>query len=581
MTGAAVSAALQVAVRTAEASQGPLPTRLCVVAMGRFGGHETGYGSDADVMFVHDPLPGADEEEASRAAHAVAEDLRALLARAGARPAAADRPRAPRPRASRARWCAPWPPTARTTSAGRCPGRPRRCCGPSRSPATARWAPGSPPWLTNSRYPAGGIPDDFTREIRRIKARMEAERMPGASIPRSISSWARAGCPTWSGWCNCSTSDTRTRCRGCGRRGRWPAWTRAAGAGLVGQDDAAALAAAWRMAARVRDAAVLVRGRPSDMLPTRQPELAAVASVLGYAPEAYQDLEQDYRRAARRARAVMERLFYGSSWPLTVPLGLVSQSSPPMPNARRSPPRPSGRASGGRARAWEELTETPCSSPARSHCPSRKAGTPGPPAPDSPPRDSGSPARRPRGWVAAWPGPASRPAGSCPLTRVPRSGADSTRRLPRSAHTRNPTHVGEARAEAAAAGLEPAAVVGDVEGQAPAPLPDPQDERGPVPGVLAGVLDGFQAAEVDRRLDLRRVAAERGGLHRDRQRRPARGCGEGGRQPALGEQRRIDAVREVPQPSSAVSLTSPRSSASRALAWPWASCSARPRPCSP
>ena len=76
-----MSAALQVAVRTAEASQGPLPTRLCVVAMGRFGGHEIGYGSDADVMFVHDPLPGADEQEASRAAHAVAEDLRALLAR--------------------------------------------------------------------------------------------------------------------------------------------------------------------------------------------------------------------------------------------------------------------------------------------------------------------------------------------------------------------------------------------------------------------------------------------------------------------------------------------------------------------
>jgi glutamate-ammonia-ligase adenylyltransferase len=47
------------------------------------------------------------------------------------------------------------------------------------------------------------------------------------------------------------------------------------------------------------------------MLPTRQPELATVASVLGYAPEAYQDVEQDYRRAARRARAVMERLFYG------------------------------------------------------------------------------------------------------------------------------------------------------------------------------------------------------------------------------------------------------------------------------
>jgi glutamate-ammonia-ligase adenylyltransferase len=79
----------------------------------------------------------------------------------------------------------------------------------------------------------------------------------------------------------------------------------------VGEADAAALAAAWRLAARVRDAAVLVRGRPSDMLPTRHPEAVAVASVLGYAPEAYQDLEQDYRRAARRARAVTERLFYG------------------------------------------------------------------------------------------------------------------------------------------------------------------------------------------------------------------------------------------------------------------------------
>jgi [glutamine synthetase] adenylyltransferase / [glutamine synthetase]-adenylyl-L-tyrosine phosphorylase len=56
---------------------------------------------------------------------------------------------------------------------------------------------------------------------------------------------------------------------------------------------------------------VLVRGRPSDLLPSRQPELAAVASVLGYPPDAYQDLTQDYRRAARRARAVMERLFYG------------------------------------------------------------------------------------------------------------------------------------------------------------------------------------------------------------------------------------------------------------------------------
>jgi glutamate-ammonia-ligase adenylyltransferase len=44
---------------------------------------------------------------------------------------------------------------------------------------------------------------------------------------------------------------------------------------------------------------------------TVSPELGAAARLLGDAPDAAQDLVQDHRRAARRARAVMERLFYG------------------------------------------------------------------------------------------------------------------------------------------------------------------------------------------------------------------------------------------------------------------------------
>jgi glutamate-ammonia-ligase adenylyltransferase len=70
--------------------------------------------------------------------------------------------------------------------------------------------------------------------------------------------------------------------------------------------------AAWRLAARIRNAIVLVGGRPGDTLPTRHGELTAVARLLGYPPgAAAQALEQDYRRAARRARTVMEPLFYG------------------------------------------------------------------------------------------------------------------------------------------------------------------------------------------------------------------------------------------------------------------------------
>ena len=34
------------------------PTRMAIVAMGRYGGFELSYGSDADVMFVHDPVAG-------------------------------------------------------------------------------------------------------------------------------------------------------------------------------------------------------------------------------------------------------------------------------------------------------------------------------------------------------------------------------------------------------------------------------------------------------------------------------------------------------------------------------------------
>jgi [glutamine synthetase] adenylyltransferase / [glutamine synthetase]-adenylyl-L-tyrosine phosphorylase len=309
VAGAAVSAALQVAIRTAEA-EGPLPTRLCVVAMGRFGGHETGYGSDADVMFVHDPLPGAGEQEASRAAHAVAEDLRALLGRPapdppllidpGLRPEGRQGPLVRTLASYRAyyeRWSLAWEAQALLRAEPVAGDRPLG----ARFTALA----------DEFRYPAGGLPGDSVREIRRIKARMEAERMPRGVDPALHLKLGPGGLADVEWVVQLlqlrhahAVPELRTTRTMAGLAA-------AAGAGLVGESDTAALAAAWRLAARIRDAVVLVRGRPSDVLPSRQPELAAVAAVLGYAPEAYQDLEQDWRRAARRARTVMERLFYG------------------------------------------------------------------------------------------------------------------------------------------------------------------------------------------------------------------------------------------------------------------------------
>ena len=52
---------------------------IAVIGMGRLGGGELGYGSDADVMFVCEPVPGADETRAVKWSVSVAEQVRALL----------------------------------------------------------------------------------------------------------------------------------------------------------------------------------------------------------------------------------------------------------------------------------------------------------------------------------------------------------------------------------------------------------------------------------------------------------------------------------------------------------------------
>jgi [glutamine synthetase] adenylyltransferase / [glutamine synthetase]-adenylyl-L-tyrosine phosphorylase len=305
-----IAAALDAATRKIEQHGGPLPTRICVVAMGSFGGHEMGYASDADVMFVHEPLDGAGEEVATRAAHAVAEELRGLLARpgpdpalpvdAGLRPEGRQGPLVRTLAAYRAyyqRWSAPW--EAQALLRG--------------EPVAGDAALGGAfmAMADGFRYPGGGMGEPEIREIRRIKARMEAERMPRGVDPAlhlklgpgglTDVEWVAQLLQLRSAHAVPALRTTRTL----------SALLAARDEGLIAAADAEALASAWRLAARIRNAVMLVRGRPGDSVPSSQPELSAVARLLGYAPDASQDLVQDYRRAARRARAVMERLFYG------------------------------------------------------------------------------------------------------------------------------------------------------------------------------------------------------------------------------------------------------------------------------
>ena len=311
ITRASLQAALAVALRKVSAElRRPPPTRFAVIAMGRFGGHECGYGSDADVLFVHDPLPGRPEKEASDAAHAVAAELRrllmlpvpdpALIVDADLRPEGRQGPLVRTLASYRAyyrRWSAPWEAQALL----------RAEFGAGDEDLGARFTR----MIAEFRYPLDGISPAGVREIRRIKARMEAERIPrGADRARHVKlgpgglsdvEWTVQLLQLQHAHAVPALRTTRTGA----------AMAAAVQAGLLAAEDAAQLTAAWELAARIRNAIVLVGGRPGDTLPAKHSELTAVARLLGYPPgDAAQALEQDYRRAARHARAVMERLFY-------------------------------------------------------------------------------------------------------------------------------------------------------------------------------------------------------------------------------------------------------------------------------
>jgi glutamate-ammonia-ligase adenylyltransferase len=307
---AALDGGLRAAQRAVELRTGrPLPTRMLVVAMGRLGGRELGYGSDADVLFVHDPLPGADEHEAQEAAMGVAGELRRLLSAHGPEPGLdvdADlRPEGRNGPLVRsiaayaeywARWSLPWESQALT-----------RALPVAGDPdLAARFVALADP----VRWPAGGLPDAGVREVRRIKARVEAERLPRGADPHRHLKLGRGGLADVE-W---TVQLLQLRHAGEVADLRTPstlgALRAAAAAGLVAGDDAEVLAAAWTLAARVRNAVVLSRGRPADTLPTGVRELEGVARLVGYPPGSAAALDEDYQRLTRRARHVVERLFY-------------------------------------------------------------------------------------------------------------------------------------------------------------------------------------------------------------------------------------------------------------------------------
>jgi glutamate-ammonia-ligase adenylyltransferase len=165
------------------------------------------------------------------------------------------------------------------------------------------------------RYPEGGPDASVLREVRRIKARVESERLPRGADPARHLKLGRGGVSDVEWTVQLLQLQHAFEVPGLRTTGTVAALEAAREADLLTDDDAEVLLEAWRLASRLRSAIVLWSGRTTgqgvDMLPHDSHALTGIARLLsdvGTGPE----LEELYLRVARRARGVMERVFYGA-----------------------------------------------------------------------------------------------------------------------------------------------------------------------------------------------------------------------------------------------------------------------------
>jgi len=266
--------------------------------MGRFGGGELSYASDLDVLFVYE----GDTSDHFAAAEQAAEDLlrfvkgttpaeRIFDIDADLRPEGRDGPLARSIEGYRTyhrRWALTWERQALL-----------------RARVVAGDVVLGERFLALADEVLWGTPltDDHVREIRRMKARVERERLPAGDDPQFHLKLGRG-----------SLSDVEWTAQLLQLRhriaapGTMTALRRLAEAGAVDPADAAVLGEAYRFCEQVRNRWYLVKGSPGDALPARADQLARLARSFDTSPTA---LREEYRRVTRRSRRVVERLFYG------------------------------------------------------------------------------------------------------------------------------------------------------------------------------------------------------------------------------------------------------------------------------
>jgi [glutamine synthetase] adenylyltransferase / [glutamine synthetase]-adenylyl-L-tyrosine phosphorylase len=310
LTAALLEVTLEVCLRDLEDRTGaPALTRVLVVGMGRLGGGEQGYGSDADVVFVHDPVEGADEAQAQGQALEVVKELIRLLGLRGPDPNldvdASLRPEGKSGPLVRSlasyreyygRWSLVWEAQAllRATPVAGNGDLGRRFL----------------ELVAPLRWPEGGLDERQVREIRTLKARMEAERLPRGADRKTHFKLGHGGLSDVEWVVQLVQLRHAHEHPELRTASTMQALAAAEALGLVQSGHASDLSAAWRLAASMRNAGVLFRGRVLEAVPVDPRDADGIARILGLPAGSGQDLAERYRRVARRARAAHEAEFY-------------------------------------------------------------------------------------------------------------------------------------------------------------------------------------------------------------------------------------------------------------------------------
>ncbi len=273
---------------------------LGIVAMGRLGGRELGFGSDADCMLVY-----RGDTDQSEAANKLSQELLVLVKDSilefeldlGLRPEGKNGPRVRSISGYQGyyeRWAETWEFQALL--------RARMVCG------STELVQEFVELINRYRYPLELTPKQLL-EIRRIKARVESERLPQGADPQRHFKLGRGSLSDIEWLIQLKQLQHVGQHPEVGEVGTLPALESLVAVGVIPKDDAERLREAWLLTSRCRSALVLAIDKQLDSLPTDRRALEAMARILEYEPGSAAELEEHYLGVTRRARQVFERLF--------------------------------------------------------------------------------------------------------------------------------------------------------------------------------------------------------------------------------------------------------------------------------